>query len=134
MIEVDHYSAVEVLKACGAVLVLNVQREVTRLVGHPVFGEDGVVHQIAVSTRQSPAVVNVPIEQTEQVISAAAKIIPSPIQIHSEQQQQQLQQQQQIQHHLNTPHSNGIIENGRVSSINGKKHPYLILCAFSVFE
>lgn len=110
VVEADHYSAVEVLKACGAVLVLNIQREVTRLVGHPVFGEDGVVQQIAVSTRQqSPAVVNVPIEQTERVVSATAKAIPSPIQIHSESAPQQ-------QHLLNAPHSNGVIENGRVSS------------------
>lgn len=43
---VDHYVAVEVLKACGAVLVLHVTREVTRLVGHPTFSEDGSIRQV----------------------------------------------------------------------------------------
>lgn len=43
---VDHYIAVEVLKACGAVLVLHVTREITRLVGHPSFSEDGSLRQI----------------------------------------------------------------------------------------
>ncbi|XP_063705869.1 protein lap4-like [Culicoides brevitarsis] len=43
---VDHYIAVEVLKACGAVLVLHVTREVTRLVGHPTFSEDGSFRQV----------------------------------------------------------------------------------------
>lgn len=45
--EADHYDAVEVLKACGAVLVLVVMREVTRLVGHPVFHENGALAKIA---------------------------------------------------------------------------------------
>lgn len=112
VIGADHYSAVEVLKACGAVLVLNVQREVTRLVGHPVFGEDGAVQQIAISTKQpSPNVVHVPIEQTERIISATTKVIPAPIQIHKE----PIQLQQQQQQHLNAPNSNGVTENGRVS-------------------
>uniref|UniRef100_A0A336KF30 CSON005523 protein n=1 Tax=Culicoides sonorensis TaxID=179676 RepID=A0A336KF30_CULSO len=43
---VDHYIAVEVLKACGAVLVLHISREVTRLVGHPTFSEDGSIRQV----------------------------------------------------------------------------------------
>ncbi|XP_017846468.1 protein lap4 isoform X15 [Drosophila busckii] len=51
VVDADHYQAVQVLKACGAVLVLVVQREVTRLIGHPVFSEDGSVSQISVETR-----------------------------------------------------------------------------------
>lgn len=123
---VDHYEAVNVLKQCGAVLILNVQREVTRLVGHPVFGQDGAVQQIAISeSKPAPVVVNVPVERIEQVITATAKVIPSPIQIHNEpihQQQQHQTPQQQNSHHasfLLTPQSNGsvIFENGRVSVV-----------------
>lgn len=110
VIDADHYHAVDVLKACGSVLVLVVTRQVTRLVGHPVFTPDGSVAQIAISNRTTESaslpVHQIPI-QTEQIINASAKIVPAPIQIHSEQQQQQ-------QQHLNTPHSNGITENGRV--------------------
>uniref|UniRef100_A0A182FMI8 PDZ domain-containing protein n=1 Tax=Anopheles albimanus TaxID=7167 RepID=A0A182FMI8_ANOAL len=47
--DADHYDAVEVLKACGSVLVLFISREVTRLIGHPVFDENGTVAQISVS-------------------------------------------------------------------------------------
>lgn len=50
VVEADHYQAVEVLKACGAVLVLVIGREITRLVGHPAFGEDGSVQQIFISS------------------------------------------------------------------------------------
>lgn len=109
VIDADHYHAVDVLKACGSVLVLVVSREVTRLVGHPVFTPDGSVAQIAISNKaaETSAPVNIPIQKTEQIISASVKTIPSPIQIHSEQQQQQ--------QHLITPHSNGITENGRVN-------------------
>lgn len=32
VVNVDHYDAVEVLKACGRVLILNIIREVTRIV------------------------------------------------------------------------------------------------------
>lgn len=110
VIEADHYHAVDILKACGSVLVLVVQREVTRLVGHPVFTQDGSVAQIAISNRPintTEVVHTVPIQQTEQIIQSSVKSIPSPIQIHSE-------QQQQLSEHLSTPHSNGITENGRV--------------------
>lgn len=62
---VDHYIAVEVLKACGAVLVLHVTREVTRLVGHPTFSEDGSFRQV-----NSPDLSQV---------SAGGKHIPSPL-------------------------------------------------------
>lgn len=109
VVDVDHYQAVEVLKACGAVLVLHISREITRLVGHPVFNEDGVVQQIAVTTKPTPAAVSVPIETTEQVIRTATKVVPSPIQIHNESTTQQ--QQQQITH-LTASHPNGFIENG----------------------
>lgn len=108
VIDADHYHAVDILKACGSVLVLVVQREVTRLVGHPVFTQDGSVAQIAISNRpvEVPQVIhNVPIQQTEQIINTSVKSIPSPIQIHSEQQPAE---------NLSTPHSNGINENGRV--------------------
>uniref|UniRef100_A0AAG5DRS6 PDZ domain-containing protein n=1 Tax=Anopheles atroparvus TaxID=41427 RepID=A0AAG5DRS6_ANOAO len=50
--DADHYDAVEVLKACGAVLVLFIAREVTRLIGHPVFDESGSVAQISVTDHQ----------------------------------------------------------------------------------
>nr|XP_036217438.1 protein lap4 isoform X19 [Bactrocera oleae] len=84
VVDADHYQAVQVLKACGAVLVLVVEREVTRLIGHPVFSEDGSVSQISVETRPLAAAM-----QHE-------KFIPAPIEIIPEQQQiQQLQQQQQ---------------------------------------
>lgn len=50
----DHYAAVEVLKACGSVLVLFVSREVTKLVGHPVFSaEDGSVQKIYMGDTRS---------------------------------------------------------------------------------
>lgn len=118
VIEVDHYHAVEVLKACGAVLILLIQREVTRLVGHPVFTKDGTLSQIAVSTKPTSNVVNIPIEQTEEIITARtiiqpAKTIPSPIQIQNE----PLPHNQTSSHlTANAPQSNGIIENGRVRS------------------
>ena len=47
VVDADHYQAVQVLKACGAVLVLVVQREVTRLIGHPVFSDDGSLSQVS---------------------------------------------------------------------------------------
>ncbi|XP_058127950.1 protein lap4 isoform X2 [Anopheles coustani] len=50
--DADHYDAVEVLKACGSVLVLFIAREVTRLIGHPVFDESGSVAQISVTDHQ----------------------------------------------------------------------------------
>lgn len=111
VIDADHYHAVEVLKACGAVLVLHISREVTRLVGHPVFNQDGAVQQIAITSKPASAVVNIPVEQTEQIIRAVTKTIPSPIQIHSE--PTNVLQQQST--HLAAPHSNGVIENGRVN-------------------
>lgn len=120
VIDADHYHAVDILKACGSVLVLVVSREITRLVGHPVFTEDGSVAQIAISnrpidTKQSSVQHSIPVQQhTEQIIKATTKVIPSPIQIHNEQPQQQNLHQQD---HLSTPQSNGITENGRVICI-----------------
>ncbi|XP_023166094.2 uncharacterized protein LOC111596097 isoform X18 [Drosophila hydei] len=97
VVDADHYQAVQVLKACGAVLVLVVQREVTRLIGHPVFSEDGSVSQISVETR--PLVAEVPAVTQE-------RYIPPPIQIVPEQQQQQLVQQFQQQPPAHTYSSN----------------------------
>lgn len=93
VVDADHYQAVQVLKACGAVLVLVVQREVTRLIGHPVFSEDGSISQISVETR--PLVV----EQQQHLPPAVQhqeRYIPPPIQIIPEQQQQQQQHVQQF--------------------------------------
>ncbi|XP_065721772.2 protein lap4 isoform X24 [Drosophila suzukii] len=90
VVDADHYQAVQVLKACGAVLVLVVQREVTRLIGHPVFSEDGSVSQVSVETR--PLVAGAPPAASvshERYIPAAIEVVP--------QQQQQQQQLQQIQ-------------------------------------
>lgn len=68
---VDHYIAVEVLKACGAVLVLHVTREVTRLVGHPTFSEDGSIRQV-----NSPDLRSI---SSDQVSGVGGKHIPSPL-------------------------------------------------------
>lgn len=140
VVDADHYQAVQVLKACGAVLVLVVQREVTRLIGHPVFSEDGSISQISVETR--PLVVEQQQQQLQQLPVVAPqpqqvqqeRYIPPPIQIIPEHQQQLLQQQQQPQHvqqfaplqqqqqQLQQPHvyagnvvANGmLLENGKV--------------------
>ncbi|XP_070073163.1 protein lap4 isoform X12 [Drosophila takahashii] len=86
VVDADHYQAVQVLKACGAVLVLVVQREVTRLIGHPVFSEDGSVSQISVETRPLVAEVVPPpaasISHEQRYIPAAIEIAPQqqPIQ------------------------------------------------------
>lgn len=125
VVDVDHYQAVEVLKASGAVLVLHISREITRLVGHPVFNQDGMVQQIAVTTKPTPAVVTVPIEKTEQIIRTATKIVPAPIQIHNESAQQQ---QQQLLTHLTPSHPNGVVENG-----NGRVSYGLNLYAWTCF-
>jgi protein scribble len=51
--DADHYDAVEVLKACGSVLVLVVSREVTKIVGHPVFYENGELAKIQLNQNQN---------------------------------------------------------------------------------
>uniref|UniRef100_A0A1L8DWC1 Putative pdz domain-containing protein n=1 Tax=Nyssomyia neivai TaxID=330878 RepID=A0A1L8DWC1_9DIPT len=94
----DHYEAVEILKACGSVLVLFVSREITRLIGHPVFSDDGSVSQISIDNRT--------IEQTEQ---HPQKFIPPPIQINP--------QPQTAPHGVTSPPlltatPNGVHENG----------------------
>ncbi|KMZ06084.1 protein lap4 isoform X23 [Drosophila simulans] len=91
VVDADHYQAVQVLKACGAVLVLVVQREVTRLIGHPVFSEDGSVSQISVETR--PLVADAPPAAS----ISHERYIPAPIEIVPQQQHPQQEQQQPIQ-------------------------------------
>lgn len=85
--DADHYDAVEVLKACGAILVLVVSREVTRLVGHPVFLENGELAKIAIDRKDN------------------GRIIPAPIQIPSENENQQIVEQK-----YQTPHSAPILD------------------------
>ncbi|XP_055616752.1 protein lap4-like isoform X3 [Toxorhynchites rutilus septentrionalis] len=82
--EADHYDAVEVLKACGSVLVLYIAREVTRLIGHPVFDESGSVAQISVVEQQQhhEALHQQPQQQQQQ------KVIAAPNSVAVEQQQQ----------------------------------------------
>jgi protein scribble len=62
--DADHYDAVEVLKACGSVLVLVVSREVTKIVGHPVFYENGELAKIQLNqqnhTKTIPAPITIP--------------------------------------------------------------------------
>ncbi|KAL7028842.1 hypothetical protein ACKWTF_006013 [Chironomus riparius] len=84
--EADHYDAVEVLKACGAVLVLVVTREVTKLVGHPVFFENGELAKIAYDHKET----------------TNAKVISAPIHIPTE--------QNEMQYHNETPHSAPILD------------------------
>lgn len=67
---VDHYIAVEVLKACGAVLVLHITREVTRLIGHPTFSEDGSIRQV-----NSPDLRSISSDH----VMGVGKHIPSPL-------------------------------------------------------
>lgn len=58
--DADHYDAVEVLKACGSVLVLVVSREVTKIVGHPVFYENGELAKIQLNQKAIPAPITIP--------------------------------------------------------------------------
>lgn len=116
VVDVDHYHAVEVLKACGAVLILHVSREVTRLVGHPVYHEDGTISQISIDRKPvSAASVPEPI-----------KPIPAPLQLVNSPQQQQQQSQPYVQSGLLTPSTNGIIENGREITHKVTLHTTLI--------
>lgn len=89
--DADHYDAVEVLKACGAVLVLVVTREVTKLVGHPVFFENGELAKIAIDRKDN---INT---------STNGRIIPAPIQIPP--MENEISQQQHV-----TPHSAPILD------------------------
>lgn len=96
VVETDHYRAVSILKACGAVLVLVVSREVTRLIGHPVFSDDGSVSQISVETRPT-------------------KYIPPPIQILPEHQTLVHPEETFQKEYIQAPEQQGVIENGKVS-------------------
>ncbi len=113
VIDVDHYHAVEVLKACGAVLILHVSREVTRLIGHPVYHEDGTISQISID-RKPVVAANVP---------EPIKQIPAPLQLISSPQQQS---QAHIQSGLLTPNTNGIVENGKEITHKVTLHTTLI--------
>ncbi|XP_061393246.1 mucin-2-like [Musca vetustissima] len=142
VVDADHYQAVQVLKACGAVLVLVVQREVTRLIGHPVFSEDGSLSQISVETRPLPAAAVMPaqtqLQQQQPAVTHHERYIPPPLDILPEQQEQTAQQQHAYQANVFTtpgtvtaaavsdPHqqqpqqhvggavsTNGIFENGK---------------------
>ncbi|KAH8257775.1 hypothetical protein KR038_000859 [Drosophila bunnanda] len=98
VVDADHYQAVQVLKACGAVLVLVVQREVTRLIGHPVFSEDGSVSQISVETR--------PLVAEERYNPASMEQQhPQHIPQQLQQQPQPIPQLQQQQQHVAPTHS-----------------------------
>lgn len=82
VIDADHYEAVEVLKACGAVLVLMISREVTRLVGHPAFGEDGSIQQIFISTGNNGSNKQPPAQTTTTVVHGDVnKVGLAPLQI-----------------------------------------------------
>ncbi|XP_037051947.1 protein lap4 isoform X3 [Bradysia coprophila] len=100
VIDVDHYHAVEVLKACGAVLILHVSREVTRLIGHPVYHEDGTISQISIERKQPVVAASVP---------EPIKQIPAPLQLV----QPPTQSQPHFQSGMLTPNTNGHVENGR---------------------
>lgn len=112
VINVDHYHAVEVLKACGAVLILHVSREVSRLIGHPVYHEDGTISQISIDRK--PIAVNVP---------EPIKQIPAPLQLVST---PPPQSQSHVQSGLLTPNTNGIIENGKEITHKVTLHTTLI--------
>lgn len=99
VVEADHYQAVDILKACGSVLVLVVRRELTRLIGHPVFTPDGSVAQVAVSKKLTET----DAQPREPVLNTSIKTIPSPIKIHNE-------------HNLTVHNaSNGNADSGKVS-------------------
>ncbi|XP_046805865.1 protein lap4 isoform X10 [Lucilia cuprina] len=113
VVDADHYQAVQVLKACGAVLVLVVQREVTRLIGHPVFSEDGSLSQISVETR--PLATTIPQLQQQQTHE---RYIPPPLEILPEQQEQHshAQQQQYSATNLHNYHANVFTTPGTVTA------------------
>lgn len=88
------------MKACGAVLILHVSREVSRLIGHPVYHEDGTISQISIERKQ-PVAASVP-EPIKQIPAPLQLVQPSPP-----------QSQPQFQSGLLTPSTNGHVENGR---------------------
>lgn len=81
----DHYTAVEILKACGSVLILFISREVTKLIGHPAF-EDGTVRQIYLPSIDAAA-------STAAVAQAGGKgNVPAPLTLDTKQPQIQSNQ------------------------------------------
>lgn len=135
MENVDHYIAVEVLKACGAVLVLHVTREVTRLVGHPTFSEDGSIRQV-----NSPDLRSV---SSDQVVNVGGKHIPSPLTLTDAPLQGQNSVGGVLQHqpHL-TPSSapafganihTHLFQNGSVSPVK-MSHCHLLLGLFRIAQ
>uniref|UniRef100_A0A1B0A470 PDZ domain-containing protein n=1 Tax=Glossina pallidipes TaxID=7398 RepID=A0A1B0A470_GLOPL len=152
VVDADHYQAVQVLKACGSVLVLVVEREVTRLIGHPVFSEDGSLSQISVEAR--PLSVQIQQQQQQQhQHSTHEKAIPPPIEIPADS-QHPIQQQHNLQNYQanvfttpatvatataattamtlqdQPPHAtstNGIVENSKVGNlkVNFTYVPYM---------
>ncbi|XP_055847401.1 protein lap4 isoform X16 [Episyrphus balteatus] len=121
----DHYLAVQVLKACGTVLVLVVQREVTRLIGHPIFSEDGSLSQISVETRPPQNV------RHDKSIPPPIEILPNEYNYQEQhnmmittnaaasQQHQQQYQPQNVEHvipattNIAPVTTNGTLENGK---------------------
>lgn len=85
-------------------------REVTRLIGHPVYHEDGTISQISIDRK--PVTVPEPIKQ-----------IPAPLQLIST---PPPQSQPHNQSGLLTPNTNGIIENGKEITHKVTLHTTLI--------
>lgn len=80
--DADHYDAVEVLKACGAVLVLVVTREVTKIVGHPVFYENGELAKIQMNQqpiKTIPAPITIPANQHSALAYQVATQLLQPL-------------------------------------------------------
>lgn len=80
--DADHYDAVEVLKACGAVLVLVVTREVTKIVGHPVFYENGELAKIQMNQqpiKTIPAPITIPANQHSALAHQVATQLLQPL-------------------------------------------------------
>ncbi|KAH8232131.1 hypothetical protein KR032_000166 [Drosophila birchii] len=132
VVDADHYQAVQVLKACGAVLVLVVQREVTRLIGHPVFSEDGSVSQISVETRPLVAEERYIPASMEQPQHIPQQLLPQqPIPQLQQQQQQVAPTHSYSGNVFATPTANQIAEPAAVATaaapngllLNGKEAP-----------
>lgn len=107
--DADHYEAVEILKASGAVLVLFVSREVTRLIGQPVFSDDGSVSQISIENHHSgriisstPNTTGIPMSPVQE-IPAVSMVSSKGYPMSPQQDQLNIQQQQQQQHQLQSP-------------------------------
>lgn len=73
------------MKACGAVLVLVISRELTRLIGHPTFSEDGSVSQISMDrpleiVKQKPPPIQIPqniVQSPPPTVTSASLTIPN---------------------------------------------------------